>query len=126
MHFRVSEWLDDQPDERTICPYRVLDPATGNIISQVTEFNDDEGWVRVLCRHPDWLERRTDSSYVHPDQDVLVSQIRYLPFQVVPFYDGIDELPKVYIDTITYQDGRPVGDWISNDQPHRHQPENEV
>jgi hypothetical protein len=135
MHFRVSEWMEsvrqanqgqeEIPDEEFVCPYRVLDPATGSVISHVTEFNDDEGWIRVLCRQPQQFEGQTNFAYAHRDLDELVSQILYVPFQVVPYYDGIDDLPQIFLDTIDYNDGRPTGDWIPNSQPYTHHPDGE-
>ena len=130
MHFKVSEWtdtfVDEHPDEEIICPYRVLDPATGSSIAGVTEFNDDEGWLRVLCR---------DHSLSTPDQphwatcyeiDELITQIKHIPFQVVPYYQGIDELPVVFVDDLEFRDGKPVGNWIPAPHPVPQQPQNEV
>lgn len=127
MHFKVTEWtrafVEEHPDEDVICPYRALDPSTGFIISGVTEFNDDEGWLRVLCRDevlstpdkPRWL--------VHRELDELVTQIKRIPFQIVPYYDGIDDLPMTYVDDLEFRDGKPVGDWLPASQPYQHQDE---
>jgi hypothetical protein len=122
MHFRVSEWISTQDyrAESIICPYRVLDPATGFRIAQVTEFDDDDGWLRVLCRAPKLYEGQTNFAYCDRDTDELVSQILYVPFQVVPYYEGIDDLPEIFIDTIDYNDGHPIGDWIPNERPYTH------
>jgi hypothetical protein len=127
MHFSVSEWcrsLEESDDDHVNCPYRVLDPATGSIISNVREFNDDEGWLRVLCRAPKDLPGRENRLYAHPDTGDVISQILYRPYQVVPYYNGIDELPAIHIDTMTYEAGRPTSDWLPSDQPYHH-PSNE-
>lgn len=130
MHFKVTEWtrafVAEHPDEEIVCPYRVLDPGTGLSISGVTEFNDDEGWLRVLCRD---LSRSTPDNprwAVCQDLDELITQIKHIPFQVVPYYDGIDDLPMVYVDDLEFQDGKPVGDWLPAPQPYQSQPQDEV
>lgn len=122
MHFRVDEWMDTQDPEAVspICPWRVLDPASGDRIAAVSEFNDDEGWLRVLCRSPQQYEGQTNFAYAANDTNSLVTQILTVPFQVVPYYPGIDDLPEVYIDTVEFNDGDPVGPWIPHDQPYHH------
>jgi hypothetical protein len=122
MHFRVDEWLrtQDPQSPSPICPWRVLDPATGSIISHVNEFNDDEGWLRVMCRSPQQYEGQTHFAYCASNSNSLVTQIVYRPFQVVPYYKGIDDLPEIFLDTVLYNGGNPVGPWIPHDQPHDH------
>ena len=124
MHFRVSDWCDQFPQDAELppCPWRVLDPATGNLISAVTEFNDDEGWLRVLCRSPQRYDGQTDFAYAANGTDDLVSQIVTMPYQVVPYYDGIDEIPQIYVDTVEYNGGDPIGPWIPQTQPYQHKP----
>lgn len=129
MHFKVTEWFRDHAEDTDgvpQCPYRILDPATGSIIAHVTEFNDDEGWLRVLCRSPQQVEGQTNFAYYHLDTGEVVSQVLHVPYQVVPYYDGIDDLPHVFIDTIDYNGGRPTGDWIPQDQPYHTQSKDEV
>lgn len=129
MHFKVSEWttafVADHPDQDIICPYRVLDPATGCCISGVTEFNDDEGWLRVLCRDPSLSTPDKPYWAVSHDVGELITQIKHVPFQVVPYYDGIDDLPTVYVDDLEFQDGEPVGDWLPAPVPYPNQSHNE-
>jgi hypothetical protein len=127
MYFNISEWVQNvihEPNDDAICPYRVLDPATGSIIAGVREFNDDEGWLRVFCRGPKEITGRENRFYAHPDTDEMVTQILYVPYQVVPYYHGIDDLPNIYIDTMTYDAGRPTGDWLPVDEPY-HPPSSE-
>lgn len=127
MHFKVSEWVEwmreQDPDKVSlICPWRVLDPATGSIIAFVTEFNDDEGWLRVLCQSPQQYEGQKNFCYVANGTDSLVSQILTIPFQVVPYYPGIDDLPSISLDTVEYNGGDPIGPWIPSDQDYHHTP----
>jgi hypothetical protein len=127
MHFKVSEWtrkfVEEHPDEEVVCPYRVLDPATGFIISGVTEFNDDDGWLRVLCRDQFLSTPDKPRWAVHPELDELITQIKHIPFQVVPCYDGIDDLPVTHVDDLEFKDGKPVGDWLPAPQPYQSQDE---
>jgi hypothetical protein len=122
MHFRCSDWYaaqDETPDlEIKPCPWRVLDPATGCRIAAVTEFNDDEGWVRVFCRAPQSYEGQENFAYAAKGTDSLVTQILHIPFQVVPYYEGIDDVPQVWLDTVEYNGGDPIGPWIPHDQPY--------
>jgi hypothetical protein len=115
MYFKVSEWPYGTP-----CPVRLVDPATDRIIMGVTEFNDDEGWCRVLCRGPEGTEGRRDFPYRHNDTDTLVTQVLTVPFKVVPYQEGIDEKPGILLDTMTYNGGDPVDPWIPAGQPYQH------
>lgn len=122
MHFNMQDWKDgdDPAAPRRPVPYRVLKPSTGEIIQAVREFNDDEGWVRVIVRHPD--ASGYYGQWAVSDADELITQVVHMPFQVVPFYDGIDDLPGIYVDDLQFIDGKPVGDWLPSMAPYQHTP----
>jgi hypothetical protein len=124
MHFKVSDWMDAQDPQKPshTCPWRVLDPTTGSRIAAVSEFDDDEGWLRVFCRSPKQYEGQTNFSYTANGTGHLVTQILTIPFQVVPYYEGIDDLPEIYLDTVQYNGGDPIGPWIPNTEAYRHNP----
>jgi hypothetical protein len=117
MYFKVSDFMAANPF-CDIIPYRLLDPATGNVIGGVTEFDDDEGWFRVLCRTDDPSRNRL-VGYCSANTNDLVSQILTVPFQVVPWFNGIDDLPVVYLDTIQCNSGHPIGSWLPAHQPYQ-------
>jgi hypothetical protein len=89
MRFNVPDYMAANPF-CDVVPYRLLDPATGNVIGGVVEFDDDEGWFRVVCRSE--VQKRNHA-------DTPASRVLTLPFQVVPYFNGIDDLPVVYFDS---------------------------
>jgi hypothetical protein len=89
MYFNVPEYMAANPFS-DIVPYRLFDPATGNVIGGVIEFDDDEGWFRVACRREGRERDGTNTSITH---------VLTLPFQVVPYFNGIDDLPVIYFDS---------------------------
>lgn len=88
MRFNVSEYMVANPF-CDIVPYRLFDPATGNVIGGVVEFDDEEGWIRIACRTE--IHGRNENT-------TPVTRVLTVPFQVVPYFNGIDDLPVVYLD----------------------------
>lgn len=104
MHMSVSEfWRDNDP--AVPFPYRAVDPRSGALIGNVFEFDTDEGWLRVMCR--DGQGR----PYCVGPVGALVTQRVYMPFRLVDYTPALDRLPVVYVDTVLYNGGDPIGDW---------------
>jgi hypothetical protein len=118
MYFNVVEFWEDNPDAAH-CPFRLIDSESGYVIGGVREFFEEQGWFRVLCRNSEFPNGPV-LGYCANGTDSLVTQILTSPFRVVPYHDGIDDEPVVYLDTIRYNGGNPVGSWLPAEQPYRH------
>lgn len=107
MRFSVYEFAVQNPG--SICPIRLRDPASGKIIANVIGFDTGMDSVSVLCSGDDGRPYR----YVDYDkrEEALVAQDIHMPFEVVDWYEGIDDEPTIKVHTITMKDGKVVGEW---------------
>ena len=107
MRFSVYEFFAQNPG--ATCPIRLRDPASGKIIDKVIGFDTETDSVSVLCSGDD------GRPYYHVDHDkreeALVAQDIRMPFEVVDWYEGIDDEPTIKVHTVTMKDGKVVGEW---------------
>lgn len=122
MYFSVQKWSEAwqvlHPDEELPpCPWRIVESVSGDVIQGVQEFDSKAGWFRVLCRCPKEFEGASGIGYAAKNSNDLVTQIRRIPFKVLPYTPDLDRRNHVYADTVTYIDGRPVGPWLPAHTP---------
>lgn len=108
MRFSVHEFYRENPGTFT-APFRLRDPATGKIIDNVIGFDTETDTVSILCVGGDGQKLH----YVDYDkrEESLVAQDIVMPFEIADYYAGIDDEPKINVQTIIEADGKIVGEW---------------
>lgn len=94
MHFSMREFCKTNPLGDP--PYAVVDAGSEALIWDVTEFDDVEGWLRVICRDGE------GNMLVDQVKDEIVTQIVHVPFKVIdrPSDAVLKAMPRIYVDTV--------------------------